>query len=127
MAIIFINTGEYAEIVVDFGGRVEELVLLSPFSDGQSHSYRKRSGTLHKILLSHNGNATAIKQNAWWKGMFLVPWANRIAYVSTECSDSLVYIYVKMPLDAHGTVRPFIHLSDLETTDLADESSYVHF
>lgn len=67
------STEEHVEIVVDFGGRVEELVLVS-----QS----KESGEPQKVLLSHNGNASAIKENMWWKGMFLVPWANRIAYVS---------------------------------------------
>ena len=65
------NLGEYAEIVVDFGGRVEDLVLKS-----------QSQGKLRSVLLTHNGNATAIKENAWWKGMLLVPWANRIAYVS---------------------------------------------
>ena len=67
---------EYAEVVVDFGGRVEELALLPVSTSG------KKAGSPHQILLSHAGNATAIKENMWWKGMFLVPWANRIAYVS---------------------------------------------
>ena len=35
-----------------------------------------------QVLLSHKGNETAIMENAWWMGMFLVPYANRIAYVS---------------------------------------------
>lgn len=64
-------SGEYAEVVVDFGGRVEDLVLKS-----------RSQGKLRSVLLTHNGNATAIKENSWWKGMLLVPWANRIAYVS---------------------------------------------
>ena len=67
-----LSAGEHAEVVVDFGGRVEELYLRS----------RAKGGPPLKVLLSHNGNATAIKENTWWKGMFLVPWANRIAHVS---------------------------------------------
>ena len=59
--------------MVDFGGRVESLTLLS-----QSLS----NAQPQQVLLSHNGNGTAIKENQWWKGMLLVPWANRIAYVS---------------------------------------------
>ncbi len=57
---------------------MEELVLLSQSARGR----RKQSEKPQKILLSHSGNATAIKENVWSKGMFLVPWANRIAYVS---------------------------------------------
>ena len=39
-------------------------------------------GKLRNVLLTHNGNATAIMANEYWKGMLLIPWANRIAYVS---------------------------------------------
>lgn len=63
--------GEYVQVVVDYGGRVEDLRL-------RSHS----GGKLRTVLLTHNGNASAIIQNGWWKGMLLIPWANRIAYVS---------------------------------------------
>jgi galactose mutarotase-like enzyme len=59
---------------VDFGGRVEELAL-APVS-------MRDAKNVQQVLLSHNGDAAAIKENTWWKGMFLVPWANRIAYVS---------------------------------------------
>lgn len=62
---------EMATIVVDFGGRVEALRLMS-----------QSQGTLRDVLLTHNDNATAIMENKFWKGMLLIPWANRIAYVS---------------------------------------------
>ena len=58
-------------MIVDYGGRVEDLVL-------KSHS----TGDLRKTLLTHDDNATAVLENKWWKGMILLPWANRIAYVS---------------------------------------------
>ena len=58
-------------IVTDYGGRIEELKLLS-----------QSTGSVRDVLLSHNGNATAIMENVWWKGMLLLPYANRIAYVS---------------------------------------------
>lgn len=62
--------GEYTAIISDFGGRVEELVLMS-----------QKNMKLRNVLLTHNKNETAIVENTWWKGMFLLPWANRIAKV----------------------------------------------
>ena len=67
----FLSTGEMATIVVDYGGRVEALKLMS-----------QSQGKLRDVLLTHNDNASAIMENKFWKGMLLVPWANRIAYVS---------------------------------------------
>ena len=55
---------------MDYGGRVEDLVLRS-----------NSTGKVWPVLLTHNGSAAAIMENAWWKGMLLLPWANRIAYV----------------------------------------------
>ena len=63
------DTGEYVEVIVDYGGRVEDLRLKS-----------QSGGQLRTVLLTHNGNDTAIIQNAGWMGMLLIPWANRIAY-----------------------------------------------
>ena len=72
-----------ATIVVDYGGRVEELQLMSP-----------SQGKLRDVLLTHNGNATAIMANEYWKGMLLVPWANRIAYVSAELSPIIPWCLI---------------------------------
>ena len=63
--------GEEAVIVTDFGGRVEELKLISG-----------STSTVRDVLLTHHGNQSAIEENKWWKGMILLPYANRIAYVS---------------------------------------------
>ena len=63
---------------------MEELVL-SPVSVEGS----KKKSNLQQVLLSHNGDEAAITKNTWWKGMFLVPWANRIAYVSKIIVSSL--------------------------------------
>jgi len=63
------SSGEYSIIVSDFGGRVEELMLISS------------GGKLRNVLLNHKRNDTAIMENPWWKGMLLLPWANRIAKV----------------------------------------------
>ena len=65
--------GEYVEVIVDFGGRVEDLVLKS-----------RSTGVWRKVLLTHEDNATAVLENKWWKGMLLLPWANRIAYVRPQ-------------------------------------------
>ena len=67
---VCVCAGEYVEVIVDYGGRVEDLVLRS-----------ESTGILRKVLLTHDGNATAIIENTWWQNMFLIPWANRIAYV----------------------------------------------
>lgn len=56
---------------------MEELALAPVSVSG-----RKKT-RVQQVLLSHNGDEAAIVENTWWKGMFLVPWANRIAYVST--------------------------------------------
>ena len=62
---------EYVQVVLDYGGRVEDLHLKS------------RSGEkVWPVLLTENGNASAIIENVWSRGMLLLPWANRIAYVS---------------------------------------------
>lgn len=80
---------EYATIIVDFGGRVEELAL-SPVSLRGS---KRKSNNVQQVLLSHNGDVAAIKENTWWKGMFLVPWANRIAYVSYSVHNNSPLYY----------------------------------
>ena len=41
----------------------------------------RSTGALRDVLLTDNANETAITENKFWKGMLLVPWANRIAYV----------------------------------------------
>ena len=69
------KTGEYAQIVTDLGGRVEDLVLQD------KHPLHKK---LRSVLLTHNKNATAIKENAWWKNAILFPYANRINGVRGE-------------------------------------------
>ena len=42
------------------------------------------TGVQRKVLLTHDDNATAVLENKWWKGMLLLPWANRIAYVRSS-------------------------------------------
>ena len=64
-------TGEYVQIITDLGGRVEDLVLMDPSQQ-----------TLRSVLLTHNKNATEIKENTWWKNAILFPYANRINGVS---------------------------------------------
>ena len=65
-----LHAGEYVAVIVDDGGRVEDLVLRS-----------QATGQMRKVLLTHHDNATAVEENKWWQGMLLLPWANRIAYV----------------------------------------------
>ena len=82
------GTGEYVQIVTDLGGRIEGLVLLG--SDGK----------LRSVLLTHYNNATAIKENAWWKNVILLPYANRIngvrwysQYTYRHITDVATYTY----------------------------------
>ena len=63
-------TGEYVEVITDFGGCVEDLQLKS-----------LATGKMRKVLVTHNNDADEVVENTWWKGMLLIPWANRIAYV----------------------------------------------
>ena len=63
-------TGEYVEVITDFGGLVEDLQLKSFFT-----------GRMRQVLVTHNNDADEVLENTWWKGMLLIPWANRIAYV----------------------------------------------
>ena len=65
------KTGEYVQVITDLGGRVEDLVLKE-----------KRHKNLRSVLLTHNKNATDIKENVWWKNAILLPYANRINGVS---------------------------------------------
>ena len=73
---------------MDYGGRVEDLVLNS-----------RTTGVQRKVLLTHHDNATAVQENKWWKGMLLLPWANRIAYVRRQ-SFSLLFEHSSMA-DVH--------------------------
>ena len=73
LSYAYLLLGEYVIIVTDFGGRVEELYLAS-----------QTTGMLRDVLVSHNGDSSAIKENTWSKGMLLLPYANRIAYVRTK-------------------------------------------
>jgi len=65
------KTGEYVQVITDLGGRVEDLVLMD-----------KHHKKLRSVLLTHNKNATDIKENVWWKNAILLPYANRIDGVS---------------------------------------------
>ena len=60
------ETGEYVQVVIDLGGRIEDLVL------------RGSDRKLRSVLLTHHNNVTAIKENVWWKNAILLPYANRI-------------------------------------------------
>ena len=66
----FSSKDEFAEIVVGFGGRVEQLYLRS-----------LSTGVMRNVLLSHHGDADLMAENKFWKGMLLIPWANRIDHV----------------------------------------------
>lgn len=69
-------TGEYVQIVTDLGGRIEDLVLLGQYN-----------ARLRSVLLTHHNNATAIKENAWWRNAILLPYANRINEVSSSMAQ----------------------------------------
>jgi aldose 1-epimerase len=75
------DTGEYVEVIVDYGGLVEDLLL-------RSHS----TGRGRRVLLTHHDNATAVEENTWWQGMLLLPWANRVAYGRYEFFDSVYHL-----------------------------------
>jgi aldose 1-epimerase len=61
-------TGEYVKIIHDFGGRLEDLTLVS-----------KSRNKLKQVLATHDNNASAVRANVHWAGAMLAPFANRIA------------------------------------------------
>ena len=50
------------------------------------------------VLLTENGNASAIIENVWSRGMLLLPWANRIAYVSLVRHHAGAVSHVTVPV-----------------------------
>ena len=62
------GTGEFVKIIWDFGGRVEDLTLMS-----------ESRGALKPVLVTHDNNASAVRANFHWAGAMLAPFANRIA------------------------------------------------
>eukprot|EP00117_Sycon_ciliatum_P043764 scpid105365/ scgid5809/ len=62
--------GQHVWILPTQGGRVEAIRMKSA-----------TSGVVRDVILTHNGNSTAIKENALFKGAVLLPFANRIANV----------------------------------------------
>lgn len=69
--LVNVDTTESVSILPTHGGRVEQVRMKSPVS-----------GRVRDVILTHNGNATAIKENTLFKGAILLPFANRIAGVS---------------------------------------------
>eukprot|EP00118_Oscarella_pearsei_P004657 m.20221 g.20221 ORF g.20221 m.20221 type:complete len:359 (+) comp27991_c0_seq2:317-1393(+) len=62
------QTGEFVSVIYDFGGRIEDINLLSP-----------KSGHVRPVIWSHSRNATAVRENQSWRGEMLIPYANRIS------------------------------------------------
>eukprot|EP01084_Bolivina_argentea_P122502 217066_1 len=63
------NTNESVLIIYSPGGRLEQINL-------RSQSKQKNPIS---VISGHNGNASAVYENAHYKGCPLMPWANRIA------------------------------------------------
>lgn len=74
-------TEERVEIAYTAGGRTEEVVLRSP-----------ATGSLRKVLLSSERNATDVKVNNGWKGDMLIPYANRIKNASYTLNGKTYYM-----------------------------------
>ena len=62
-----VHTNESVSVIYDFGGRIEDIELLS-----------KRSGKLKSMIWTHSRNATAVRENESWRGQILLPYANRV-------------------------------------------------
>ena len=75
------KTGEHVKIMVNPGGRVEELFL-------RDSDTRK----LRDVLHGHSKNATAVWDNLHWRGAMLAPFANRIANGSYEFDGRMHYM-----------------------------------
>lgn len=62
-----VETGELVSVIYDFGGRIEDIHLLS-----------KQTGELKPVIWSHHRNATSVRENGSWRGQILLPYANRV-------------------------------------------------
>lgn len=86
-------TGEHASVNVNWGGGVEELVLLSG-----------RHSRLRNVLWTHGRNATAVKLNADWRGRMLIPNGNRIGGATYEFNESAFHLPVN-DASSHQSIR----------------------
>ena len=57
-----------------------EKLMLAPQKQ-RRHRHRHQEEEPRDVLLGHNNDADAIKENGLWMGMLLLPYASRIAYV----------------------------------------------
>ena len=57
------------------------------------HLKSQKHHNIRNVLLSHNGDSEAIKENKWSKGMLLIPWANRINEVRNINYVNLIIHY----------------------------------
>lgn len=74
-------TGEYVKIIHDFGGRLEDLTLVS-----------KSRNKLKQVLATHDNNASAVRANVHWAGAMLAPFANRIANGTYTFEENTYYL-----------------------------------
>ena len=91
-----------------------EKLMLAP-REQRRHRHRHQEEELRDVLLGHNNDADAIKENGLWKGMLLLPYANRIAYVGpftistiqgarTACSGNILHSCKVNEISIHAIV-----------------------
>lgn len=80
------RTGEWASVIPQAGGAVDELHLLPP---GKTSPV--------PVLWGHSRNATEVVHNPTWKGRILLPYANRIG--GAKCKKHTTF--VEIHCDAH--------------------------
>lgn len=64
-------------------------------------------GQLRDVLLGHNGSAPAIRANAYWKGCFLAPFANRIANATYTFMNTTYHLPINEP-SRHDALHGFL-------------------
>ena len=91
------ETNESVKVIHDFGGRLEEVVLMS-----------KSRNKLKSVIATHNNNASAVRANIHWAGAMLAPFANRIAN-GTYTFEGVTYYLPRNEVRCNGTCDNALH------------------
>jgi len=91
------DTNEYVSIVLEYGGMVDDVVLLSPVS-----------GKLKPVIASSGGDCQFIADNPHFQGKQLLPYANRIANATYVWNGTRYYLPLNEP-DRNNSIHGLLY------------------
>ena len=68
---------------------------------------------LRDVLLTHHDDQQSIEDNKWWKGMLLLPWANRIDAVRYRLNLAKAIMLHVVYATSSYTYCPFLLLGEI--------------